>query len=163
MAKRDWLQFYSSFKGRATRYDFNVYYALVMFIGSIAAGLIDWSIQGEALITQNAPTIFSNAWNVIIIWPTLAVTCRRLHDLDYSGWWQAAVYLLPIVFIGFLVMTFGFAILGNPLAAGTSMILAFLAIVIFYLGFFVILSCIRGTKGPNRFGADPLEVVNVTE
>jgi uncharacterized membrane protein YhaH (DUF805 family) len=163
MAKRNWLQFYSSFKGRATRYDFNVYYALVMFIGSIVAGLIDWSIQGEALITQNAPTIFSNAWNVIIIWPTLAVTCRRLHDLDYSGWWQAAVYLLPIVFIGFLVMTFGFAILGNPFAAGTSMILAFLAIVIFYLGFFVILSCIRGTKGPNRFGADPLEVIHVTE
>lgn len=161
---KDALRFYYTFDGRATRYDFNVRFALVMLAGSIVAGLIDWAIQGEALITQNAPTFFSTFWNLLFIIPTLAVTCRRLHDLDYSGWWQALVYLLPIIFIGMMVMTFGFVILGNPLMAGTSAIVAFLAILMFYLGFFVILSCFRGTKGPNRFGADPLEVVtHVTE
>jgi uncharacterized membrane protein YhaH (DUF805 family) len=163
MNKRDWLKFYTSFKGRATRYDFNVRFALVMLAGSIIAGIIDWSIQGEALITENAPTFFSTFWNMLFIIPTLAVTCRRLHDMNYSGWWQAAVYLLPILFIGMMVATFGFVIIGNPLMAGTSAIVAFLAILMFYLGFFIILSCVRGTKGPNRFGPDPLEVVNVTK
>lgn len=59
--------------------------------------------------------------------PTVAVTVRRLHDRDLSGWWYLGALLLgQVPFIGALIS------------------LAFLVIM-----------CLDGTRGPNRFGEDP--------
>lgn len=161
---KDLFHFYFSFSGRATRYDFNIRYALVMLLGSFIAFFIDWGIQGNAVFTKDANLLFSNLWNLIVLVPTFAITCRRLHDMDYSGWWQALVYLLPIGFIVILVMIFGLVVLGNPLMAGFSALAAMIIIGVFYLVFFIALSCKRGTVGDNRFGVDLLEVTkNVSE
>jgi uncharacterized membrane protein YhaH (DUF805 family) len=59
--------------------------------------------------------------------PSIAVTVRRLHDRDMSGWWYlglAVAGLLPVV--GFL---------------------ASIALIV--------LMVLPGTQGANRFGADP--------
>jgi uncharacterized membrane protein YhaH (DUF805 family) len=60
--------------------------------------------------------------NLLLLWPVLAVSIKRWHDRDKSGWWVLIV-LVPV--IGWL-----WALVVN--------------------GF------LRGTPGPNRFGADPL-------
>ena len=67
-------------------------------------------------------------WLAIIV-PTLAVTVRRLHDRDMSGWW----------YLGFIVLS------AIPLVGWIASIAQ---IVIF---------CLPGTPGPNRFGEDPLD------
>lgn len=52
--------------------------------------------------------------------PAVTVSVRRLHDLDWSGWW-VLLFVVP---------------LGN------------LALLVLF--------CLRGTRGRNRFGSDPL-------
>jgi uncharacterized membrane protein YhaH (DUF805 family) len=153
-----WINFYFSFQGRATRYDFNIPYALVIFIGYIAAALLDVTVAGVSIMSpSNGP--FSNFWNLAIIIPTLAVTCRRLHDMNYSGWWQAGVYLSGAAVIGVVVVTMGAAFFMDPMTAGLTGIFVLLAILIAYLMFFIMLSVVRGTKGPNKYGPDLLEVI----
>lgn len=69
------------------------------------------------------------AWGLATFIPNIAVTIRRLHDRDMSGWWYLgfiAVSVVPFV---------------NLLAA---------------IALFVIM-LLPGTTGPNRFGPDPKE------
>ncbi|GAB5350073.1 Inner membrane protein YhaH [Alteriqipengyuania sp. 357] len=66
-------------------------------------------------------------WGLAAFIPSIAVTVRRLHDRDMSGWW----YL-------------GFALLGVIPVVG------FLASVAFF-----VLLVLPGTPGPNRFGPSP--------
>ena len=106
---------------------------------------------------SNGP--FSDFWNLLIIWPTLAVTSRRLHDMNLSGWWQAGVYFAGAAIIGVIVLTMGAAFFMDPMTAGVTGIFVLMAILIAYLIFFIMLSVVRGTKGPNKYGPDPLEVV----
>ena len=61
--------------------------------------------------------------------PLVAVTIRRLHDRDMSGWW----------YLGFIV---------------AALIPVFNILVLFGM---LILMVLPGTAGPNRFGADPLD------
>ena len=44
-------------------------------------------------------TVFS-IFSLVLIIPTIAVTCRRLHDVNKSGWWQ----LLWITIIGGILL-----------------------------------------------------------
>lgn len=156
----DLLTFYFSFKGRVTRYDFNIRYALVAFAGMIVAGLLDFFVINGGVLSSTMMEPFSNFWNFLIIVPTFAVICKRLHDMGYSGWWQLLVHGTCVGTIAIVIMIFGMAFFMNPLIAGASGLLALGALGIFYMVFFLALSLKRGTKGPNRFGADPLEVVN---
>ena len=53
------------------------------------AGILDQSFYGEpSAITANT--------NLIIVFPSLSVNIRRLHDTGRSGWW----YLILITIIG---------------------------------------------------------------
>ncbi len=59
--------------------------------------------------------------------PSIAVTVRRFHDRDMSGWWYLGLSLAGIIpFVGFLAS------------------IAFL-----------VLMFLPGTQGSNRFGPDP--------
>lgn len=64
--------------------------------------------------------------------PSVAVTIRRLHDRDMSGWW----------YLGFIAVS-SIPFIGNAVN------IAFLVIL-----------CLKGTDGPNRFGNDPKNPTN---
>ena len=66
-------------------------------------------------------------WALFVLVPGIAVTIRRLHDRDMSGWW----------YLGFIVLSI------IPLIG-----------IVASIGFLVVM-CLDGTKGTNRFGADP--------
>jgi uncharacterized membrane protein YhaH (DUF805 family) len=68
---------YVKFSGRAIRSEY-WYWILFIFAGYVVAGIIDY-LLGLGFIFG----LFALA----IVLPTLAVTVRRLHDLDRSGWW----------------------------------------------------------------------------
>ncbi|MEM9494432.1 MAG: DUF805 domain-containing protein [Pseudomonadota bacterium] len=49
--------------------------------------------------------------SIVFLWPSIAVSVRRLHDLGYSGWWLLWVMLISIVLLiglGVLTATLGF-------------------------------------------------------
>ena len=79
-----------------------------------------------------------------LIWIGLAIAVKRLHDRNKSAWWLIVFYIVP-------------GILGG-IAYQIGMAGAVLHIVSFGITVwaFVELGCLRGTRGPNRYGPDPL-------
>jgi uncharacterized membrane protein YhaH (DUF805 family) len=108
---------YTNFRGRAARSEF-WWWQLFIVLGGIVATLLDLFANSSALGGSPLTTLF---WLVTII-PDLAVTVRRLHDTDSSGWW---ILLALIPLIGMVVL--------------------------------IVWWCLEGSKGYNRFGADPLQ------
>lgn len=107
---RPWRH-YVDFSGRSTRTEFWLFY--IMFYGVIIASFIVTDVIGST--AQDAAAgdeAFSLAYIPLILWvlacllPSIAVTVRRLHDSNKSGW----MYLLTIIpYIGFIFfIVFGF-------------------------------------------------------
>lgn len=162
---------YARFKGRASRSEywwFSLFFSLAIcfVLGvSLAAGLLS-----PLLILVGMGV--SVATFLVMLLPALAVSVRRLHDCNLSGWWLLAAYILPTL----LALGLG-AIMGLPLAAsweivnsaGTAPVQAMLqsrpALYALYLpqlatGLIMFYFFIKkGTHGPNRFGLDPLAPV----
>lgn len=78
---------YATFSGRATRTEFWLFFLFVM-IGAI----ITITIDVGAGFADEGVLAFTGIWNLIHILPSLAVSVRRLHDTDKSGWWMLLVF-----------------------------------------------------------------------
>ena len=89
-AVRTVLSRYAEFEGRATRPEF-WWYALFYVLVQLAGGLLD-----AALFPNTVFGVVGNLAALALLLPTLAVTARRLHDIDRSGWWQL-VGLVPVL------------------------------------------------------------------
>ena len=72
---------YADFNGRATKSEF-WWWALFVLLISIAAQLIG-DVPGALVLLGT-------------LLPYLAVTSRRLHDIDRSGWWQL-IGFIPLI------------------------------------------------------------------
>ena len=79
------LKKYFVFDGGASKSEF-WYFFLVYTVGSFVLGEIATSIMSPALLIVSGLITFGT------IIPFAAVGCRRLHDINKSGWWQ----LIPI-------------------------------------------------------------------
>jgi len=129
-------QKYATFQGRASRSEywyFILFYTLVLLglglLGGLLVGLFG-GVQGDpmqspALLIFFAPVVLAL---LAMIAPIVAVTVRRLHDRDMSGWWYLGMMVLSQIPIVGILISIGF----------------------------LILTCLKGTEGPNRFGRDPL-------
>jgi uncharacterized membrane protein YhaH (DUF805 family) len=87
---------YANFRGRASRSEF-WWFQLFLLLGGIVAALLDLFANSSVLGGSPLATLF---WLATII-PDLAVTVRRLHDTDSSGWW-ILLGLIPL--IGMIVL-----------------------------------------------------------
>ena len=76
---------YATFEGRAGKSEF-WYFFLFHLAGSVTLSL--------------APLAIYSIFGLVTIIPLLAVGCRRLHDINRSGWWQ----LISITGIGFVLL-----------------------------------------------------------
>ena len=79
------LKKYFVFEGRASRSEL-WYFFLVYWVGGSILEVTAKEIESEPL------ELISLALMVIGFIPMLSVGCRRLHDINKSGWWQ----LIPI-------------------------------------------------------------------
>ncbi|WP_078327513.1 DUF805 domain-containing protein [Mycobacteroides salmoniphilum] len=94
---------YARFSGRASRSE----YWWVMLMQMVAAGLL---VSGVALGTDSAlqRACVTVLIGFVLVWaiPAWALTVRRLHDADFSGW-MALLAVLP--YVGSLMpIIFGF-------------------------------------------------------
>ena len=125
------LRRYADFSGRSRRKE---YWMFFLFNMLVAAGI--WCVIGVAMLlmyNMNAsesammalfmPLIGLYMLYVLAMFvPGLAVTVRRFHDQDHSGW-MILLGLIP--------------------GLGGLILLVFM--------------CLEGTRGPNRFGPDPVD------
>ena len=88
------LKKYAVFSGRARRAEF-WYFVLFSTIISIVLAILDGFMSGSIGATpEDVPwdpmgDILTNIYNLAILIPSIAVSTRRLHDVDKSGWWPA--------------------------------------------------------------------------
>ena len=84
---------YATFNGRATRSEFwwwQLFVLLVAFAGGIVDGIINLNSDVVAYL-----------WALVTLLPGLAVSVRRLHDTDMSGWW---LFIMMVPFIGAVLL-----------------------------------------------------------
>lgn len=86
------LRQYATFSGRARRAEY-WWFVLFTVLVSLVAGIVD-----SALGTIDASSsigVLGTVASLALLLPSLAVTVRRLHDTDKSGWWVLA-FLIPL-------------------------------------------------------------------
>jgi len=81
---------YVNFSGRAVRSEF-WFWVLFAIIASVVAKLIDF-----ALFPSSDVSPINSLVGLALFLPGLAMSVRRLHDIDRSGWWILLV-LIPLI------------------------------------------------------------------
>ncbi len=132
---------YADFRGRSRRMEYWMFALLNLIVATVLVGIMfsTGSVFG-ALSGADAANpfaiysvLFGGFGLVLVVWwlfvliPSIAVTVRRLHDRNMSGWW----------YLGLIVATF------IP-------VVNFVASIAF-----LVLMVLDGTPGSNRFGPDP--------
>lgn len=97
------MQKYAGFSGRASRSEY-WFFALFYFLVSIVL-----SVLGQIAL-EMVFNIIGLVFGLAVLVPSLAVSVRRLHDLDRSGWWLL-ISFVPL--IGALVLLYWFVQKGS--------------------------------------------------
>jgi uncharacterized membrane protein YhaH (DUF805 family) len=157
----NWTWFLFSFEGRINRAKFwlaaFIWFATVFSFMTIFLFIVAGILRGSGNDLHNVSTrtmhpafyLLGFPLLVIGVWLFAATSIKRLHDRGKTGWWLAPFFIAPGLLDKLSVW------IDNPP----------LALLVSALGFglsvwgFVELFCLRGRKGPNRFGPDPLEPV----
>jgi uncharacterized membrane protein YhaH (DUF805 family) len=79
---------YADFQGRSARSEF-WWFVLFYFLLGLAVGTV-------GAISETLGGILNIVVWLALLVPSLAVSIRRLHDTDRSGWW-ILLYLLPVI------------------------------------------------------------------
>lgn len=90
---------YVTFNGRASRSEF--WYAQLL----IVLMSLFFAILGD--LTDLDLIIFLD---IIVVFPLITLTARRLHDVNKSGWWQ----LLALTIIGLVFLIYWYCKAGDP-------------------------------------------------
>ena len=124
---------YVDFQGRSTRAEYWWVYLFNMILLAVWAVLF-FALGGINMRTEEVSPLgfiliaLVSIYGLAIIIPGIALFVRRLHDINQTGWIYLGLVVASIIpFIGFI--------------ASIAMI---------------VIACIPGTKGPNKYGPDPL-------
>ena len=104
----DWylevLKKYAVFEGRAGRKEY-WFFILFNILISMALGYVDWLIGN--INPETGLGVLSGIYALGVMIPGMAVSVRRLHDTDRSGWWLLITFVPvigAIVFLYFMVL-----------------------------------------------------------
>jgi uncharacterized membrane protein YhaH (DUF805 family) len=146
-AKRPIVEKYADFSGRAPRAEY-WWYALAIGIAAIVLSIVESLVGLRGMVFGVYGPLTVLLWLGTIV-PGIAVSVRRLHDTNRSGWWL----LLMVPYLLVAIMT-AMALAGGGLAAlGVAGLLGIVGLVcaIVLLVFMVLPS----TPGENRYGPNP--------
>jgi uncharacterized membrane protein YhaH (DUF805 family) len=146
-------EFYFSPRGRISRSQYWLRFFLPVFVIGIILRAIAVAGGGSGL--EILPAIFQ----LLVLWPGIAVLIKRIHDRNKSGALVWALYGPMIPALLLLILAVAVAASGDHAAAvGLSVASGILWIVVALVSiwFFIEFGCLRGTVGANRFGPDPV-------
>jgi uncharacterized membrane protein YhaH (DUF805 family) len=158
------LKRYAEFSGRSRRTEYwmfqlfmaLVYVAMIMLMLVVGGGgmAMAGGDPSAMLAAGGAMMVIGGLYLLFLlamIIPGIAVTVRRLHDTDRSGWW----ILAPLS--GYVIMGIAAITSGSGDSSGVGGILAVVGLIaVMGLGItLLVFMFLEGTRGPNRFGPDP--------
>lgn len=134
---------YVNFNGRASRSEF-WWTALFLFIVNMVISLIN------SVVLDTDESFINVIWAIAILLPCVAISIRRLHDTNKSGWWLLLPALIVLVstivlvalllFTGYQVAALSNTDIAQAIAngAGIELIIGASLLLICYLAAFVI-------------------------
>ena len=141
------LRRYADFSGRSRRMEFWMFSLLNAIVYGVLIAISFSGIPWAAIMAEDTEAlarmpdlsgitivglVLLGIWMLAILIPSIAVTVRRLHDRDMSGWWYLGIIVASMIpVVGFI--------------ASIAML---------------VLMVLPGTAGPNRFGNDPKDTSN---
>jgi uncharacterized membrane protein YhaH (DUF805 family) len=129
------------YSGRSRRMEYWSYALFTFVLQWLAAGLED--LLGPRFGGRGGP--IQSLLLLALVIPGLAVSVRRLHDINRTGWWL----IMPFAPILFWIA----ALLGRFNALGLFRIVM-IAMLVAPLALLAMM-CLPGTKGANLYGPDP--------
>lgn len=167
------LRRYADFSGRSQRIEFWMW---VLFQIAIFAVLVTLdnvlglgghhqfgAMSGNTLLSYATSFYASGGLLTWVFWllaliPNLAVNVRRLHDSDRTGWW----IVMPIAPFAFTAAILIIAVAARSI---TMVLITTLFLILSFGGIIalIVLLCLDGTRGVNRFGPDPRDPAGETD
>ncbi len=138
---------YVTFSGRASRSEYWFFVLFLLLLGIVASVIDAGFFPGS--IETGGPV--NGLVSLVTFLPSMAVSWRRLHDTNRSGWWIGGMWIAIALLVGIAI-----AVYGDGTSASAES--AYALIPIFAVAFFVyaivllVFFCSKGTLGPNRFG-----------
>lgn len=158
----NFLQVLFSFHGRINRAKYWLAALFWLVVDIVVFGFLAVSLAKDIVALGSEPTgaeilrvILSFGFGIILVClivlvPSIvswfAVGIKRLHDRDQSGWWILLFYFGPGVA----------SAIGQSSDSGAVAAILGLVSLGISIWAFVVLGCLRGTRGPNAYGPDPL-------
>lgn len=159
------MNFLFSPYGRISRKTYLLSWIVPYVMISLVAFFMDAAVR---LSTPGGPRIFGPLLGLALFWPSIAITTKRLHDRGMTGWWNVAPYAVFIPLGATVLWTYSTRLDPNaPSSAGINpaiagvvwiLVLAVVAWVILYPAINAMF--LPGQRGPNKYGADPLDNVD---
>ena len=127
---------------------------------------ISWLILfGVGFITGLIP-IIGSLIGLVLIWPNVAITVKRLHDMGKTGWFAVIPWVANIVGFIMIISAVGMSIFTNPQAfenedpaAMMSMLGSMMGgvaiLLLANLAFLLWIGITDSQRGDNRFGPNP--------
>ncbi len=84
---------YAVFGGRSRRKE---YWSFVLFNFVVFVVLVGIDVLLGTFSSASGLGLLSGIYGLATLVPILALSVRRLHDIDRSGWW-VLVYLIPLI------------------------------------------------------------------
>ncbi|MDI7774896.1 DUF805 domain-containing protein [Asticcacaulis sp. EMRT-3] len=170
------LKRYFDFQGRSRRSEYWLWVLFKIILGALLLALSSLFVGGSG-ISHIAGIGIVVLLRVLVFFilliPDIAVSVRRMHDIDRTGWW----ILFPAL-ITLIVSVIYFAVRGSEFLAEMQalrdlsqmsdpqiLVSALLALMVPLMWVVIptllakivtlVFRCTDGTPGPNRFGRDP--------
>ena len=129
------------FKGRAGRSEYwwwVLFSFVVQFFFSFLLQLIDFNDSAAGLENYGTAIVVTGYLvSLVLLVPTLSVTCRRLHDIGKSGWWQ--LYMGLAIALGWVLFFVGLGglVIAEIFSDGNLLSILFWCVLLFSLLFAV--------------------------
>jgi len=143
-----WSRYLFSSRGRLTRAKYwfaAIVFLLVMAAAVMLALMAPTALPSWSLLPAGLELVIGLAF-LAVCYSSIVIAIKRLHDRNKSGWWVLIFFGLPSVLPQ----------LADPARPAVTLVLNGASFVL-SLWALVELGFLRGTRGPNRFGPDPLE------
>lgn len=146
----DWQKLLFSFEGRTRRSHFWIGWLICLGVGVVAGWI----------------PLIGFVISIALIWPNLAITVKRLHDMGHTGWLAAIPYGIGVVGSIVAFSMIGMSAIMNAAALEQEDPVAILALIgpafglfglllLVSLGFLLWIGLTDSQRGPNRFGPNP--------
>jgi uncharacterized membrane protein YhaH (DUF805 family) len=144
---------YVDFHGRASRAEYWMFFGVCYMVQLVFSIVMNASQDGEDAVSPIV--VIYLVYTIVMIFPSLAVGVRRLHDIGKSGWYLAGALILSVI----LAITIGVALsLQSNVLAIVSMSLLMILMLAFY-----IVPMIKPQPGENKWGPNPNEENNLSQ